>query len=82
MSWSLTFSAVTLADYQARCVHDWLVGLRMLQMDVHPHLFTCAAAIPLLLRTATAGGTRGLVIEVTDGTRRPTRSSGAVWLLL
>jgi NAD(P)-dependent dehydrogenase (short-subunit alcohol dehydrogenase family) len=48
--------------------HDWTGGLRMLQMGVHTHLITCAAAIPLLLRTARAGGTRGLVIEVTDGT--------------
>jgi NAD(P)-dependent dehydrogenase (short-subunit alcohol dehydrogenase family) len=51
--------------------HDWTGGLRMLrmlQMGVHTHLITCAAAIPLMLRTATAGGTRGLVIEVTDGT--------------
>ena len=48
--------------------HDWAGGLRMLQMGVHTHLITCAAAIPLILRTATAGGPRGLVIEVTDGT--------------
>lgn len=40
----------------------------MLQMGVHTHLITCQAAIPLLLRTAQARGTRGLVIEVTDGT--------------
>jgi NAD(P)-dependent dehydrogenase (short-subunit alcohol dehydrogenase family) len=48
--------------------HDWLGGLRMLQMGVHTHLITCRAAIPLMLRTAAAGGTRGLVIEMTDGT--------------
>ena len=48
--------------------HDWAGGLRMLQMGVHTHLITCRAAIPLMLRTATAGGTRGLVIEMTDGT--------------
>lgn len=48
--------------------HDWAGGLRMLQMGVHTHLITCQAAIPLLLRTAQARGTRGLVIEVTDGT--------------
>ena len=48
--------------------HDLAGGLRMLQMGVHTHLITSAAAIPLILRTATAGGTRGLVIEVTDGT--------------
>ena len=48
--------------------HDWPGGLRMLQMGVHTHLITCRAAIPLMLRTAAAGGTRGLVIEMTDGT--------------
>lgn len=48
--------------------HDWSGGLRMLQMGVHTHLVTCRAAIPLMLRTATAGGTQGLVIEITDGT--------------
>ena len=48
--------------------HDWAAGLRMLQMGVHTHLITCRAAIPLLLRTAGAGGSRGLVIEMTDGT--------------
>jgi NAD(P)-dependent dehydrogenase (short-subunit alcohol dehydrogenase family) len=53
--------------------HDWTGGLRMLQMGVHTHLITCVAAIPLLLRTATAGGTRGLVIEVTDGTSEANR---------
>ncbi len=48
--------------------HDWAGGLRMLQMGVHTHLITCHAAIPLMLRTATARGTRGLVVEMTDGT--------------
>jgi NAD(P)-dependent dehydrogenase (short-subunit alcohol dehydrogenase family) len=48
--------------------HDWPGGLRMLQMGVHTHLITCRAAIPLMLRTATVGGTQGLVIEMTDGT--------------
>jgi NAD(P)-dependent dehydrogenase (short-subunit alcohol dehydrogenase family) len=48
--------------------HDWPGGLRMLQMGVHTHLITCHAAIPLMLRTAAAGRTRGLVIEMTDGT--------------
>jgi NAD(P)-dependent dehydrogenase (short-subunit alcohol dehydrogenase family) len=48
--------------------HDWAGGLRMLQMGVHTHLITCRSAIPLLLRTAGAHGSRGLVIEVTDGT--------------
>jgi len=48
--------------------HDWEGGLRMLQMGVHTHLITCRAAIPLMLRTAEANGTRGLVVEMTDGT--------------
>jgi len=48
--------------------HDWDGGLRMLQMGVHTHLITCRAAIPLMLRTAEAHGTRGLVVEMTDGT--------------
>ncbi|HZU11495.1 MAG TPA: SDR family oxidoreductase [Chloroflexota bacterium] len=50
--------------------HDWAGGLRMLQMGVHTHLITCRAAIPLMLRTAQARSTRGLVVEVTDGTSR------------
>jgi NAD(P)-dependent dehydrogenase (short-subunit alcohol dehydrogenase family) len=48
--------------------HDWVGGLRMLQMGVHTHLTTCQAAIPLMMRTAAAKGTRSLVIEMTDGT--------------
>ena len=48
--------------------HDWAGGLRMLQMGVHTHLITCRAAIPLMLRTADAQGSRGLVVEMTDGT--------------
>jgi NAD(P)-dependent dehydrogenase (short-subunit alcohol dehydrogenase family) len=48
--------------------HDWAGGLRMLQMGVHTHLITCCAAIPLMLRTAEALGTQGLVVEMTDGT--------------
>jgi NAD(P)-dependent dehydrogenase (short-subunit alcohol dehydrogenase family) len=48
--------------------HDWAGGLRMLQMGVHTHLITSRAAIPLILRTAGAGGTLGLVVEMTDGT--------------
>jgi NAD(P)-dependent dehydrogenase (short-subunit alcohol dehydrogenase family) len=48
--------------------HDWRGGLRMLQMGVHTHLITSRAAIPLMLRTAAAHGTRGLVVEMTDGT--------------
>src|SRR5206468_12353594 len=35
---------------------------------VHTHLITGRAAIPLMLRTATAHGTGGLVVEMTDGT--------------
>jgi len=48
--------------------HDWAGGLRMLQMGVHTHLITARAAIPLMLRTAAGLGTRGLVVEMTDGT--------------
>ena len=48
--------------------HEWAGGLRMLQMGVHTHLVTCRAAIPLMLRTASACGTRGLLAEMTDGT--------------
>jgi NAD(P)-dependent dehydrogenase (short-subunit alcohol dehydrogenase family) len=48
--------------------HDWAGGLRMLQMGVHTHLITCRTAIPLILRTAGADGTPGLVVEMTDGT--------------
>ena len=48
--------------------HDWAGGLRMLQMGVHTHLITCRAAIPLMLRTGEARATRGLVVEMTDGT--------------
>jgi hypothetical protein len=43
-------------------------GLRMLQMGVHTHLITGRAAIRLMLRPAPAHGTRGLVVEMTDGT--------------
>jgi len=48
--------------------HDWAGGLRMLQMGVHTHLITSHAAVPLVLRTAESHGTRGLVVELTDGT--------------
>jgi NAD(P)-dependent dehydrogenase (short-subunit alcohol dehydrogenase family) len=48
--------------------HDWPGGLRMLQMGVHTHLITCQASIPVMLRTAASQGTRGLVVEMTDGT--------------
>ncbi|HST15140.1 MAG TPA: SDR family oxidoreductase [Gaiellaceae bacterium] len=48
--------------------HDWTGGLRMLQMGVHTHLITCRAAIPLMLRSADDHRTRGLIVEMTDGT--------------
>ena len=48
--------------------HDLQGGLRMLRMGVHTHLITCRASIPVMLRTAASHGTRGLVIEMTDGT--------------
>ena len=48
--------------------HDWAGGLRMLQMGVHTHLITSRAAIPLMLRTAATHSSRGLVVEMTDGT--------------
>ena len=48
--------------------HDWAGGLRMLQMGVHTHLITSRAAIPLMLQTAEEPGSRGLVVEMTDGT--------------
>jgi NAD(P)-dependent dehydrogenase (short-subunit alcohol dehydrogenase family) len=48
--------------------HDWAGGLRMLQMGVHTHLITSRAAIPLMLRTAEAQRSQGLVVEMTDGT--------------
>jgi len=48
--------------------HEWDGGLRMLQMGVHTHLITCGAAIPLMLQTARDHETRGLVVEMTDGT--------------
>nr|MDA8331682.1 SDR family oxidoreductase [Candidatus Dormibacteraeota bacterium] len=48
--------------------HDLQGGLRMLRMGVHTHLINCQAAIPLMLRTAAKHGTRGLVVEMTDGT--------------
>src|SRR5438045_2049934 len=48
--------------------HDWPGGLRMLEMGVHTHLITCRTAIPLMLRTAEAQGSHGLVMEMTDGT--------------
>jgi NAD(P)-dependent dehydrogenase (short-subunit alcohol dehydrogenase family) len=48
--------------------HDLVGGLRMLQMGVHTHLITSRAAIPVMLRSAGAHATQGLVIEMTDGT--------------
>ena len=40
----------------------------MLELGVHTHLVTAAVALPLLLR-----GDRGLVVEMTDGTRERNR---------
>jgi len=48
--------------------HDLAGGLRMLRMGVDTHLITSHHALPLLLRTAHAHGTPGLVVEMTDGT--------------
>lgn len=48
--------------------HDLQGGRRMLQMGVWTHLVTSHHAIPLLLRTAGREGTRGLLVELTDGT--------------
>ncbi|NUR06797.1 MAG: SDR family NAD(P)-dependent oxidoreductase [Nocardioidaceae bacterium] len=48
--------------------HDLAGGLRMLRMGVDTHLVTSHHAIPLVLETAAAHGSQGLVIEVTDGT--------------
>jgi NAD(P)-dependent dehydrogenase (short-subunit alcohol dehydrogenase family) len=48
--------------------HDWDGGLRMLQMGVHTHLITSRSAIPLMLTSAAAHATQGLVVEMTDGT--------------
>ena len=59
--------------------HDWAGGLRMLQMGVHTHLITCRAAIPLMLRTAEARGSQGLVVEMTEAPQRRMPSSGGTW---
>jgi NAD(P)-dependent dehydrogenase (short-subunit alcohol dehydrogenase family) len=48
--------------------HDLAGGLRMLRMGVDTHLITSHHAIPLLLDTARARGTEGLLVEMTDGT--------------
>lgn len=48
--------------------HDLAGGLRMLRMGVETHLITSHHALPLLLCTAHAHATTGLVIEMTDGT--------------
>jgi NAD(P)-dependent dehydrogenase (short-subunit alcohol dehydrogenase family) len=48
--------------------HDLAGGLRMLRMGVDTHLITSHHALPLLLHTAQAHGTAGLVVEMTDGT--------------
>jgi NAD(P)-dependent dehydrogenase (short-subunit alcohol dehydrogenase family) len=44
-------------------------GLRMLKMGVWSHLVTAHHVLPLVLRTAASTGRRGLVVEMTDGTR-------------
>jgi NAD(P)-dependent dehydrogenase (short-subunit alcohol dehydrogenase family) len=49
--------------------HDLAGGLRMLQMGVWTHLVTSHHAIPLMLRTAGELGSRGVLVEMTDGTR-------------
>lgn len=49
--------------------HDLAGGLRMLQMGVWTHLVTSHHAIPLMLRNARQLGTRGVLVEMTDGTR-------------
>ena len=48
--------------------HDLSGGLRMLRMGVDTHLITSHHALPLMLRTAQSHGTKGLVVEMTDGT--------------
>ena len=48
--------------------HDLSGGLRMLRMGVDTHLITSHHALPLMLSTAQAHGTVGLVVEMTDGT--------------
>jgi NAD(P)-dependent dehydrogenase (short-subunit alcohol dehydrogenase family) len=48
--------------------HDLPGGLRMLRMGVDTHLITSHFALPLLLSTASEGGTTGIVVEMTDGT--------------
>jgi NAD(P)-dependent dehydrogenase (short-subunit alcohol dehydrogenase family) len=48
--------------------HDLPGVLRMLRMGVYTHLITRRAAIPVMLRTAASHRTRGLVVEMTDGT--------------
>jgi NAD(P)-dependent dehydrogenase (short-subunit alcohol dehydrogenase family) len=49
--------------------HDLDGGLRMLRMGVWTHLVTAHHALPLMLRTAGSTGRRGLLVEMTDGTR-------------
>jgi NAD(P)-dependent dehydrogenase (short-subunit alcohol dehydrogenase family) len=49
--------------------HDLDGGLRMLRMGVWTHLVTAHHALPLMLRTAGSSGRRGLLVEMTDGTR-------------
>jgi NAD(P)-dependent dehydrogenase (short-subunit alcohol dehydrogenase family) len=48
--------------------HDLAGGLRMLRMGVDTHLVTAHHALPLMLHTAEAHGTHGVLVEMTDGT--------------
>lgn len=48
--------------------HNLPGGLRMLRMGVDTHLITSHHALPLILRTAREHSTKGLVVEMTDGT--------------
>lgn len=48
--------------------HDLAGGLRMLRMGVDTHLITSHYALPLMLRSAGAHASTGLVVEMTGGT--------------
>lgn len=47
--------------------HDLDRGRHMLRLGVESHLVTLHHAVPLVLETAEQHGTRGLLVEVTDG---------------
>ena len=51
--------------------HDLVGGLRMLRMGIDTHLITASKAIPLMLNGASE---RGLVVEMTDGTKEYNRN--------